>query len=176
MGRRRKTRTHLKGASVASSDGVPKSFIIKHGQVGTSLAQLVRDVRKVMEPNTASRLRERARNKLKDYLTLAPTLNVTHLIAFTLTPIAPSFRIVRLSAGPTLSFRIERYSLIKDVAKTSRRARSMGMEYLSPPLVRLLSSLPRKTYRKLMGGVLDSSSSPRSRFRHRRRPLISRSS
>jgi ribosome biogenesis protein SSF1/2 len=120
---------------VASSQDVPKSFIIKHGPVGPSLTQLVHDMRKVMEPNTASRLRERTRNKLKDYLTLAPTLHVTHLLAFTLTPIAPSFRIVRLSAGPTLSFRVERYSLVKDVLRISRRARAMGMEYLSPPLV-----------------------------------------
>ena len=61
MARRRKTRTHLKGANAreARSDGTPKSFIIKHGQVGSSLTQLVRDMRKVMEPNTASRLKVR---------------------------------------------------------------------------------------------------------------------
>jgi ribosome biogenesis protein SSF1/2 len=67
---------------------------------------------------------------------MAPTLHVTHLLAFTLTPVAPSLRIIRLSAGPTLSFRVERYSLMKDIANTSRKARSIGMEYLSPPLVR----------------------------------------
>jgi ribosome biogenesis protein SSF1/2 len=63
MGRRRKNRTHLKGAGAHDTgpDGVPKSFIIKHGQVGSSLAQLVRDMRKVMEPNTASRLKVRTR-------------------------------------------------------------------------------------------------------------------
>ncbi|KAF7311595.1 Brix domain-containing protein C1B9.03c [Mycena kentingensis (nom. inval.)] len=143
MARRKKNRTHLKAttAPTAAADGVPKSFIIKHGQVGHSIAQLVRDLRKVMEPNTASRLRERSRNKLKDYLTLAPALQVTHLMAFTLTDIAPSMRIVRLSSGPTLSFRIERYSLMKDVLNTSRRARSIGMEYLSPPLL-VLASFP----------------------------------
>ena len=62
MGRRRKNRTHLKGASqrdIAASN-VPKSFIIKHGQVGSSITQLVRDMRKVMEPNTASRLKVRS--------------------------------------------------------------------------------------------------------------------
>jgi len=61
MARRRKTRTHLKGTNAreARSDGTPKSFIIKHGQVGSSLTQLVRDMRKVMEPNTASRLKVR---------------------------------------------------------------------------------------------------------------------
>ncbi|KAJ3741878.1 Brix domain-containing protein [Lentinula detonsa] len=144
MGRRRKTRTHLKGevAKDASDSSAPKSFIIKHGQVGSSISQLVRDMRKVMEPNTASRLRkERNRNKLKDYLTLAPALHVTHLLAFTLTEIAPSLRIVRLSNGPTLSFRIERYSLMKDIMNTSKRARSIGMEYLTPPLL-VLASFP----------------------------------
>ncbi|KAJ8502302.1 hypothetical protein ONZ51_g48 [Trametes cubensis] len=150
MARRRKHRTHLKGgvaSNPGSAEGVPKSFVIKHGQVGSSLAQLVRDVRKVMEPNTASRLRgcvglpglqvkERARNKLRDFLTMAPALGVTHLLAFTLTDVAPSLRIVRLSAGPTLSFRVERYSLTKDIINASRRARSMStVEYLSPPLV-----------------------------------------
>lgn len=61
MAKRRKNRTHLKGAATeaASDQNAPKSFVIKHGQVGSSLTQLVRDVRKVMEPNTASRLRVR---------------------------------------------------------------------------------------------------------------------
>ena len=60
MARKRKTRTHLKGSNgkeETAPDGTPKSFIIKHGPVGSSLAQLVRDMRKVMEPNTASRLK-----------------------------------------------------------------------------------------------------------------------
>ncbi|KAL0061090.1 rRNA-binding ribosome biosynthesis protein [Marasmius tenuissimus] len=144
MARRRKNRTHLKGAgaeneTAKSSD--PKSFIIKHGQVGSSLTQLVRDFRKVMEPNTASRLKERNRNKLRDYLTMAPALGVTHLLAFTLTDVAPSLRLVRLSNGPTLSFRVERYSLMKDILKTTKRARSIGLGYLSPPLL-VLASFP----------------------------------
>ncbi|KAJ3574570.1 hypothetical protein NP233_g1684 [Leucocoprinus birnbaumii] len=143
MAKRRKNRTHLKGANAreAHSDGVPKSFIIKHGQVGSSLTQLVRDMRKVMEPNTASRLKERHRNKLKDYLTMAPALQVTHLLAFTLTPLAPSLRIIRLSNGPTLSFRVERYSLMKDVLRSTKRTRSTGIEYLTPPLL-VLASFP----------------------------------
>ncbi|KDQ16240.1 hypothetical protein BOTBODRAFT_30959 [Botryobasidium botryosum FD-172 SS1] len=146
MARRRKNRTHLKGANAsapkdAADPKAPKSFIVRHGQVGHSIAQLVRDMRKVMEPNTATRLKERARNKLKDYISIGPSLSVTHIVAFTLTPVAPSLRIIRLSAGPTLSFRIERYSLTKDILNASRRARSMGMEYLSPPLL-VLASFP----------------------------------
>ncbi len=59
MPRRRKNRTHLKGirSQDSSSVNVPKSFVIKHGDVGSSLTQLTRDIRKVMEPNTATRLK-----------------------------------------------------------------------------------------------------------------------
>lgn len=67
MARKRKNRTHLKGgvaSNPGAAEGVPKSFVIKHGQVGSSLAQLVRDFRKVMEPNTASRLRVSSRPRL----------------------------------------------------------------------------------------------------------------
>lgn len=63
MAKRRKNRTHLKGQAQREevvASGVPKSFIIKHGQVGASLTQLVRDMRKVMEPHTAARLKVRS--------------------------------------------------------------------------------------------------------------------
>ncbi|KAN0075355.1 Brix domain containing protein [Tylopilus felleus] len=143
MARKRKNRTHLKGAGTNSQtqDNVPRSFIIKHGQVGSSLSQLVRDLRKVMEPNTATRLKEHKRNKLKDFLTMAPALQVSHLMAISLTDIAPSLRIARLPSGPTFSFRIERYSLKKDLLKASRSSRSQGLEYLTAPLL-VLASFP----------------------------------
>ncbi|KAL5511734.1 SSF1 [Sanghuangporus vaninii] len=141
MARRRKHRTHVKTPQ-NTDNNVPRSFIIKHGQVGSSLSQLVRDLRKVMEPNTASRLKERVRNKLKDYLTLAPALHVTHILALTLTPIAPYLRMVRLPAGPTLTFRMERYSLSRDIIGSKKHARSMGLEYLTPPLL-VLASFPQ---------------------------------
>lgn len=144
MPRRRKNRTHLKGTrpQESSTANVPKSFVIKHGHVGTSLAQLTRDIRKVMEPNTATRLKERSRNKLKDFLTMAPALQVTHLFAFSLTDIAPSLRILRLSNGPTLSFRVERYSLMKDIVASSRHATHLSsIESMSAPLL-VLASFP----------------------------------
>ena len=65
-------------------------------------------------------VKERSRNKLKDFLTMAPALQVTHLLAFTLTDIAPSLRILRLSNGPTLSFRVERYSLMRSEERLER--------------------------------------------------------
>lgn len=64
--RRHKKRTHLgaqNGASMpAATDSAsrqPKSMVIRvgAGQVGSSVSQLVKDVRKVMEPGTASRIK-----------------------------------------------------------------------------------------------------------------------
>lgn len=74
---------------------------------------------------------------------MAPALKVSHLMAVTLTDVAPSLRIARLPTGPTFSFRIERYSLKKDLMKVSRSSRSQGLEYLTAPLVRhFFASLP----------------------------------
>lgn len=64
-----KKRTHLraKNASAAakgtasSMSKTPKSMVIRVGasQVGTSVSQLVKDVRQMMEPDTAVRLKVR---------------------------------------------------------------------------------------------------------------------
>ncbi|KZT58009.1 Brix-domain-containing protein [Calocera cornea HHB12733] len=157
MARRRKNRTHNKGAA-ADTEGdssTPKSFIIKHGQVGSALSSLVRDMRKVMEPNTASRLRERTRNKLKDYLVLAPALKVSHILLFTLTEKSPYLRIVRTPAGPTATFRIERYSTMSDIRMSKRKPHGEGIEYRTAPLM-VLSAFPVQPPHSLVAKLLQS--------------------
>lgn len=66
MARRRvKKRTHVGAKNGAAQGGAdtrpntPKSMVIRigAGEVGSSVSQLVKDVRQVMEPNTASRLK-----------------------------------------------------------------------------------------------------------------------
>ncbi|KAG9045475.1 hypothetical protein FS837_006257 [Tulasnella sp. UAMH 9824] len=127
--------------STTENVNVPRSFIVKQGHVGASLTQLVRDMRKVMEPNTAARLKERSTNKLKDFLVMAPLLKVSHLLAFSLAKTAPTLRIARLPQGPTFSFRIERYSLAKDVLNASRHPKQSPQAFQYPPLL-VLSSFP----------------------------------
>ena len=68
--RRAKKRTHVgarngpHGSAVAntSASRAPKSMVIRigAGEVGPSVSQLVKDVRDLMEPGTASRLKVRA--------------------------------------------------------------------------------------------------------------------
>ena len=57
--KRRKQSAHDKAASKKPKDGNPKSMVIRigAGEVGASVSQLVTDVRQVMQPDTAVRLK-----------------------------------------------------------------------------------------------------------------------
>ncbi|THV69913.1 Brix-domain-containing protein [Aureobasidium pullulans] len=91
----------------------------------------------MMEPGTASRLKERKSNKLRDFVTMAGPLGVSHLMLFSRSDAGnTNLRICTTPRGPTLHFRVEKYSLCKDVQKSMRRPKGQnGAEYLTPPLL-----------------------------------------
>ena len=106
------------------------------GEVGTSISQLVQDFRQVMEPDTASRLKERKANKLKDYTAMAGPLGVTHLFLFSRSKSGNThLRVALTPRGPTLSFRIDKYALSKDIAKSQNHPRTGGKEHQTAPLL-----------------------------------------
>ncbi|KAI0409030.1 Brix domain-containing protein [Xylaria palmicola] len=116
----------------------PKSMVIRigAGEVGSSVSQLAKDVRQVMEPGTASRLKERRANRLRDYVTMTGPLGVTHLLLFSRSESGnTNLRICTTPRGPTLNFRVEKYSLCKDVRRAQRHPRGGGKEYATPPLL-----------------------------------------
>jgi ribosome biogenesis protein SSF1/2 len=151
MARRRiKKRTHL-GANnpthaapppTARAERPPKSMVIRigAGEVGSSVSQLVKDVRKVMEPDTASKLKERRANRLRDYTTMTGPLGVTHLLLFARSKQGnTNLRLAVTPRGPTLHFNVESYSLAKDILRTQRHPNVSPDLHLNPPLV---STLP----------------------------------
>ncbi|KAI6085834.1 ribosome biogenesis protein-like protein Ssf2 [Hypoxylon rubiginosum] len=116
----------------------PKSMVIRigAGEVGSSVSQLAKDVRQVMEPGTASRLRERRANRLRDYVTMTGPLGVSHLLLFSRSDSGnTNLRIATTPRGPTLHFRVEKYSLCKDIRKAQRHPKGGGKEYITPPLL-----------------------------------------
>lgn len=142
--RRVKKRTHLGAkAPQAAAEGHadmrdPKSMVIRigAGDVGSSVSQLAADVRKVMEPGTASRLKERRSNRLKDYVVMAGPLSVTHLLLFSRSTSGnTNMRVAVSPRGPTMHFRVEKYSLCKDVQRAQRRPKGFGNDAITPPLV-----------------------------------------
>lgn len=149
-----KKRTHVGANQPKSANTVaahatvrdPKSMVIRigAGEVGSSISQLAADVRHVMEPGTASRLKERKANRLRDYVTMSGPLGITHLLLFSRSERGNvNLRVALSPKGPTLNFRVEKYSLAKDIQKTQRRPRGVGKEFTTPPLVRSWQRLYR---------------------------------
>ncbi|KAK5367813.1 rRNA-binding ribosome biosynthesis protein [Exophiala xenobiotica] len=139
---RKKKRTHVGNDDAPGKPGQgnrrPKSMVIRMGAVdiGPSVTQLARDFRAVMEPDTASRLKERRANKLKDYTAMAGPLGVTHVFLFSRSKAGNvHLRVATTPRGPTLTFRVQRYALSKDIAKAQRHPRGGGKEFLNAPLL-----------------------------------------
>ena len=144
--RRTKKRTHV-GARNGPQNGVtanssdtrePKSMVIRigAGEVGPKVSQLVKDVRSMMEPGTASRLKERRSNRLRDYTAMAGPLGVSHLLLFSRSTTGnTNLRLALTPRGPTLHFRVEQYALCKDVQKAQKHPQGGGKEYLTAPLL-----------------------------------------
>lgn len=161
MARRRvKKRTHAgaqnsQNAAVTGrrSERSPKSMVIRIGaaEVGQSVSQLVRDVRLILEPGTASRLKERKSNRLKDFLVMAGPLGVTHLLLFSRSASGnTNLRLAVTPRGPTLHFRVENYSLCKDILRAQRHPKASTSLHLNPPLVclyiRILKQISNRMY------------------------------
>ncbi len=153
-------RTAAKATAVAAKapsapgDKVPRSFVIRKGHVSKVAQALVRDVRRVMEPNTAAKLQERTKGKLKDYTSVALQLGVTHLLMFSQTESATNLRMARLLQGPTCYFRITSFSLMTDVLSIQKKARVCEADYLVAPLL-VLNNFPVDTPQgKLMCSML----------------------
>lgn len=144
-----------KESSKKPTKGVPKSMVIRIGaqEIGSSVSQLVQDVRHVMEPDTAVRLKERRANKLRDYTTMAGPLGVTHLMLFSRSESGnTNLRLARTPRGPTLHFRVQNYSLCKDILKSMRHPRAGAKEdFLVAPLLVMNNFLTTDAERERLG-------------------------
>ena len=125
------------GEEVAD-DGVPRSMVVRRGHLGKQLRELVADVRNVMAPHTAARLRERKSNTIKDFMTVAPLLRVTHLLAVSQSSSTgnPNIAIARVPRGPTLTFRVLEYALASQIRKAQRKPATPSQStFAQPPVV-----------------------------------------
>lgn len=68
-----------------------------------------------MEPYTATKIKARPNNTIKDFVNIAGVLNVSHMCMFTKTTIGPYLKIARFPRGPTMTFRVNEYALARDV-------------------------------------------------------------
>ena len=136
----------------------PRSMVFKIGKnIGKSLQELVLDFRKVMEPNTASKLQERPSNSVKDFSAMAGPLKVSHLVIFTRSESSPNMRIARHPDGPTLYFHILGYTLSESIRKAHKKQRPISHDTpLAPPLLVLSGFSQKKKHDVLLRTVLQN--------------------
>ncbi|KAK3590963.1 hypothetical protein CHS0354_034535 [Potamilus streckersoni] len=113
----------------------PHSFVFNRGHVGNNVKQLITDMRHVMEPYTATHLKSRKKNVLKDFLIVAGPLNITHFIIFTKSEISTYMKICRLPNGPTLTFKVNNYCLAKDVISFLKKPNLEQKQFSHHPLL-----------------------------------------
>ncbi|KAM3925284.1 suppressor of SWI4 1 homolog [Leptodactylus fuscus] len=135
---------------------VPHSFVFHRGQIGKNVQQLIQDVRRTMEPFTASSLKVRKNNSLKDFVAVAGPLGVTHFLIFSKTETNVNFKFVRLPRGPTLHFRVAQYSLVKDVVSSLKRHRMHEQQFVFPPLLVLNNFGTQGMHVKLMATMFQN--------------------
>ncbi|XP_028085541.1 peter Pan-like protein isoform X2 [Camellia sinensis] len=118
-----------------TGDKIPRSFVFSRGKLPGSLRQLQADLRKLMLPYTALKLKEKKRNNIKDFLNIAGPMGVTHFLMLSKTATAPYLRVARTPQGPTLTFKIQEYSLAVDVAQSQVRPRCPQDLFKNSPLI-----------------------------------------
>ncbi|KAG0170384.1 hypothetical protein DFQ28_009128 [Apophysomyces sp. BC1034] len=132
--RKRKNRTHV-APTEEEMNKIPRSFVVRSGVVGRSVTALVQDVRHIMEPYTATHLKERRTNRLKDFVVVAGQLGVSHFMIFSRTEKNTNLRICRAPRGPTLTFRVAEYALAKDCLSLQKAPKTSDIEYRQSPLL-----------------------------------------
>ncbi|XP_077986752.1 suppressor of SWI4 1 homolog [Glandiceps talaboti] len=134
----------------------PHSFVFHRGLVGRNIRQLVLDTRRMMEPYTASNLRVHRKNVLKDFVSVAGPLGVSHIIAFTRTEVGINLKISRLPRGPTLTFRVNSYCLSKDIISSLKRHSMYAEQFQHHPLLVLNNFAREGLHFKLMSTMLQN--------------------
>ncbi|XVF21978.1 hypothetical protein REPUB_Repub12eG0135100 [Reevesia pubescens] len=118
-----------------TGDKIPESFVFSRGKLPGPLRQLQMDLRKLMLPYTALKLKEKKRNNLKDFLNVAGPMGVTHFLILSKTEASPFLRVAKTPQGPLLHLKYIEYSLAVDIAQSQLRPRCPQDLFKNPPLI-----------------------------------------
>ncbi|TQD73798.1 hypothetical protein C1H46_040675 [Malus baccata] len=84
-----------------TGDKIPKSFVFSRCKLPGPLKQLQADLRKLMLPYTALKLKEKRWNNLRDFLNVAGPIGVTHFLMLLKTPTVPYLKSAASSSTNT---------------------------------------------------------------------------
>ncbi|KAL0275279.1 UNVERIFIED_CONTAM: hypothetical protein PYX00_003182 [Menopon gallinae] len=147
---------HLNTDEPEDLKNAPHSFVFHRGVVGEHVLELIKNFRKVMEPFTASELKAKRANKLKDFLSIAGVLHVSHMCIFSATGTGTHLKVARAPRGPTLYFRVLNYSLSKDVISKLKRQLVFQRQFINPPLIVMNNFSGEGVHFKLMSSMFQN--------------------
>uniref|UniRef100_U5EWY7 Putative rna-binding protein n=1 Tax=Corethrella appendiculata TaxID=1370023 RepID=U5EWY7_9DIPT len=133
---------HLKNA--------PHTFVIHRGLPSSMVVAISRDFRHMMEPFTASALKERKSNRIKDFVHLSGFFHVSHMCLFSLSQHTLSLKVARLPKGPTLTFKVHQFTLARDIISATKKQYLDEDTFKNAPLVILNSFSGEGKHLKLM--------------------------
>ncbi|CAK9290755.1 unnamed protein product [Gordionus sp. m RMFG-2023] len=99
----------------------PHVLIINRGHLPSRLMELIKNTRSIFEPYTSSKLKVRSSNTFKDFVSIAGTFHIHHIISFSMTETAYNMRICRVPHGPTLFFKLIGATLAREVDQLIRK-------------------------------------------------------
>lgn len=155
-GKKNKNKGKAIPVSNEEDEKAPKSIVINRTPLGPNGHKLMQDVRVIMEPYTTTKLRARKNNVLKDYVNVASSLGVSHLMLFSRTEAGLNLRMGRIPRGPTLTFRVCKYTLIKDMFSGQKTGRGPPVHMDKPPLLVLNNFNKPLQHVRLMAKLLQS--------------------
>ncbi|XP_071948070.1 suppressor of SWI4 1 homolog [Antedon mediterranea] len=156
QGRNKKKSRLMKATNQTNFVRGPHTFVFQRGTVGKNVQQLVLDTRRIMEPFTSTGLRARKKNVLKDFISVAGPLGVSHLLTFSKTQTSVNMRVIRLPKGPTITFRVQQYCLIRDVVSQLKRPNMYASQFQNPPLLVLNNFNKDAMHMKLMATMFQN--------------------
>lgn len=146
----KKNQAAAESAEAAEVVNAPHSFVLHRGLSCPYIVDLTLDYRRMMEPFTASALRERRSNKIKDFVSLSGVFHVSHMCIFNKTKSQLSYKVARLPRGPTLTFKVHQFTLARDVIGAVRKQFVDEEAFHHAPLVILNNFTGEGKHLKLM--------------------------
>ncbi|XP_053950003.1 protein Peter pan [Anastrepha ludens] len=134
----------------------PHSFIIHRGLSCPYITDLTLDFRKIMEPFTASQLKEKKINRIKDFVAMSGFFHISHMGIFNKATSQLSFKIVRMPRGPTLTFKVHQFTLARDVLSTNKRQFVDDDMFKTSPLVIMNNFTGDGKHLKLMASTFQN--------------------
>lgn len=150
--KRKKRRTHVR-TETDEEKSAPRSFIFRQGVVCEPVRELIDNLRLVMEPYTASSLKESKKNRLKDFISIAGPLGVSHMITLNQTELGTNMRFLRVPRGPTLIFKVNSYSLMRDIVSIQKHPVPRGDAFQTAPLVVLNNFGGDQVHKQLLAAM-----------------------